>query len=245
VSRLHLSVVSHGDELKGTGPRDFERLARSAAKESAAHRGLVIIVATLARRCATTSVPPRGQVDLLAGVEAALLWTQGKAGSAEVARARRNCFGAVTALEDMTAQAVQNARALLPSGAATPLDRHADHVVERYARLAAHFSTSAVCHALDAVENPETALEVPGDIEGARAYQAAGLGSARQPAFRRAAWDQAEWESRRAAGTQTESLALQVFHEYLGGRWRTHADAERERNNAFITWALGGLRRPA
>jgi hypothetical protein len=139
---------------------------------------------------------------------------------------------------------VEKARVQLSQGPATPLDSHADHVVLRYAKLAAHFSTSAVCHALDAVSEPATALEVMQDVEGARAYQAAGLGAARHAAFRAAAWDQASWESSRPGAVNSDAarsaIAVQVFHEYLGGRWRAHADVERGANTEFIKWALSG-----
>jgi hypothetical protein len=93
------------------------------------------------------------------------------------------------------------------------------------------------------VSDATSALRVLQDIEGARAYQATGLGSARHTAFRKAAWDQAAWEAERAAGEAPEqqlSLGVQVFHEFLGGRWRAHADAERLKMNEFVDWALGG-----
>ena len=33
-------------------------------------------------------------------------------------------------------------------------------------------------------------------------------------------------------------LAVQVFHEYLGGRWRRHADALRHETESLLSWAL-------
>src|SRR5690606_11729231 len=132
---------------------------------------------------------------------------------------------------------VGGARQHLGSAADTPLDPHADHVVDRYVGLAAHFTVSAVCHALDAVSDPQGALQVLEDVQGARAYQAAGLGAARHVAFSKAAFGQATWEAERGRGGGAElrmSLAIQVFHEYLGGRWRAHADAERIKNDEFI-----------
>jgi hypothetical protein len=132
----------------------------------------------------------------------------------------------------------------LSGGAACPLDPHADHVVDRYAGLAAHFTTSAVCHALDSVKDPKAALHVLEDVEGARSYQAAGLGAARHAAFRKAAWGQATWEAERTHNENAEalkmSLGVQIFHEYLGGRWRAHADAERLKNSQFLRWAVSG-----
>lgn len=238
MNQRRLQVVDPSQELRGSGPPAFERLARSASPGSPAHRGLVAIATTLASRAASTSVPPSAQVDLIAALETARLWITEAATEKEVRAARARCFQAVSGIEEITSQAVHRAKARLDQPAATPLDLHADHVVDRYARLAAHFSVSAVCHSLDAVETPEAALEVLGDVEGARAYQLAGLGSARNPAFRKAAWDQAEWESSRPPRSEIANVAVQVFHEYLGGRWRRHADALRLETEAFLKWAL-------
>lgn len=238
MNQRRLQVVDPSQELRGAGPPAFERLARSASPGSPAHRGLVAIATTLASRAASTSVPPSAQVDLIAALETARLWVCRRATEKEVRAARARCFQAVTGIEELTSQAVSRANAHLGQTASTPLDHHADHVVDRYARLAAHFSVSAVCHSLDSVETPSAALEVLGDVEGARAYQLAGLGSARNPAFRKAAWDQAEWEAVRPPRTETAMIAVQVFHEYLGGRWRRHADALRIETESFLRWAL-------
>jgi hypothetical protein len=199
-----------------------------------------MIACTLAKRTASISVPPSVQGELIAALETASLWVSKKASESDVAGARAACFQAVSAIEDATVLAVKKAQAHLEQSAQTPLDPHADHVVERYARLAAHFTVSAVCHTLDAITSPEAALEVLGDVEGARAYQKTGLGSARHAAFRKAAWNQAEWEASRRDTAGAEALAVQVFHEYLGGRWRTHADAQRAESSAFLDWALRG-----
>lgn len=242
--RRRLSLVSPDQELEGKGPQLFEQLARAAEVGTPEHRGLVGIAVTLAQRSAGSCVPPSAKVELLGGLDTARLWLNGRASAGDVAGARARVFQAVSAIEQMTARAVEKARAQLAQGPATPLDAHADHVVERYARLAAHFATSGVCHALDAVATPTAALEVLQDVEGARAYQASGLGAARHAAFRAAAWDQASWENSRPGTESSEAarsaIAVQVFHEYLGGRWRVHADAERTANSEFIRWALSG-----
>jgi hypothetical protein len=177
-------------------------------------------------------------VDLTTALETSRLWIRGEAKVTEIKSARARCFQAVSGIEEITSQAVTRAQAHLGQPTTSPLDPHADHVVDRYARLAAHFSVSAVCHSLDAVETPSIALEVLGDVEGARAYQLAGLGSARHPAFRKAAWDQAEWEASRPPRADASMIAVQVFHEYLGGRWRKHADALHLESEAFLNWAL-------
>lgn len=238
MSGRRLQVVDPPDELRGSGPPAFERLARSTPPGSAAHRGLVAICTTLASRAASTCLPPSAQIELTAALQTTRLWIVGKAAPEEVRSARARCFQAVSGIEAITSRAVLKAKAHLGQGAASPLDPHADHVVDRYARLAAHFSVSAVCHSLDSVEIPKAALEVLSDVEGARAYQLVGLGSARHPAFRKAAWDQAEWEASRPPRSDPAMLAVQVFHEFLGGRWRRHADALRHETESFLNWAL-------
>ena len=243
-TRRRLAVIGSEEQLQGKGPSEFERLARGAELGTPEHIGAVAIAVALASRSARTCVPPSAQAELLTGLEMARLWMQRRASSEDVLGARARVFQSVSAIEEMTARAVEKARNQLGQGPATPLDAHADHVVERYARLAAHFATSAVCHTLDAVSDSSAALEVLQDVEGARAYQAAGLGAARHAAFRAAAWDQASWESSRPGALNSDAarsaIAVQVFHEYLGGRWRVHADAERTANSAFIHWAVGG-----
>lgn len=249
MSRVRLSVVEAGEELRGSAPPSFERLARRAAVESKEHRGVVVIASTLAARCVSTCVPPSVQAQLRASLEPAFLWVRNQASPKDAQAARAACFGAVSAFEAATKKAIVGAKPHLSGRGAPslPLDPHADHVVARYAGLSAHFTVSAVCHALDAVTDPTSAPRVLQDIEGARAYQATGLGSARHPAFRKAAWDQANWEAERASGQSPEhrsSLGVQVFHEYLGGRWRAHADAERLKTSEFVAWALRGAPHP-
>jgi len=239
-----LPLVAQGEELKGESPAEFERLARRAVPQSANHRGLIMIVATLARRAVAGCVPPSASQVLFEGLDSALLWSSG-AGSAQMVRAQRaTCFAALPVVERATVEAVKAAQKLRAQKDSA-LDLHADQVVLRYASLAAHFSTSAVCHSLDAVETPEAAEEVPRDVAGARAYQLAGFGSARSPEFRKRALQQAEWEaareSSRSLGHRTSELAPQVFHEYLGARWRAHSAAERLYADDFIAWALTGV----
>ena len=50
-----------------------------------------------------------------------------------------------------------------------------------------------------------------------------------------------EDEPRRVrAGLQEFVLALQIFHEYLGVRWKVLHDAERAYLDEFVNWALAG-----
>jgi hypothetical protein len=153
---------------------------------------------------------------------------------------RAETFSAVGLVEQLTAEALDRVQAV-SSPAETQLGEHARLTMQRYCRLSAHHATAAVCHALDTASDPEAALHVPGDVAGALAYQAAGLGSARHRAFQQAAIDQATWELGRdpkADPQGTGALSLLVFHEYLGARWRAHADLQRERIWSFIAWVL-------
>lgn len=245
MSRVRLAVVEPSEVLVGGGPPAFERLARLATPDSDEHRGVVMIAATLAARSVSTCVPPTAQAELHAHLASAFAWIRREGSAKDVLTARATCFGAVSAIEELTKKAVRSAQAHLKQEATCPLDPHADHVVERYAGLGAHFTVSAVCHALDSVKEPASAISVLEDVEGARSYQAAGLGAARHAAFRNAAWGQATWEAERTRGAGAElkmSLGVQIFHEYLGGRWRAHADSERLKNSEFLLWALSGRR---
>ncbi len=243
--RTRLPLVAPGEELAGAGPIDFERLCRAVHAGSLEHRGLITLVATLARQAVVSSVPPSAAATLLSGLDGALSWAAGTSDDKHVRSQRTLCFAALPVVERATVVAVRKAQAL-GSPDSSPLGQHADQVVLRYASLAAHFSTSAVCHTLDAVETAAAALEVPRDVAGARAYQLAGLGAARNPEFRARALAQAEWEAgrdtSRSLGHQTSALAPQIFHEYLGARWRMHAAAERASIETFIAWALTGRR---
>jgi hypothetical protein len=250
VNRVRLRVISDEETLEGKSPPDFERISRLAPVGSSDHRGVVHIAVTLASRTVTATVPPSAQQELTCGISAARLWLEGKSSEAEIKKARSRCFQAVVGIEGLTAQAVRTASQHLAAPGQTALDHHANHIVERYARLGAHFAVSAVCHLLDAISDPKQAPEVLQDIEGALAYQATGLGAARHPAFRKAAWDQAEWEASRpgqegSPGEQRSALAIQVFHEYLGGRWRIHADSQRLAHQSFVSWALSGRKASA
>lgn len=269
MSRRRLTLVSGQEHLSGGTLADWERLARGAALGSPDHVACVALALTLARYLVPLCVAPRGQGTLNAALDCGWKWVAEKSRrgaptqeEAEGARrraldARNHCFQEVGAIESATLKAVTQAAQPTASRAtgdarrdalAESLRLHARHVIERYVGLFAHFTVSAVCHALDSIERPATSLTVFEDARGARAYQAAGLGAARQDAFVMAAADQACWEAdRTGAGSAAReelqhALAIQVFHEYLGGRYRSHADQETVRQHDFTRWALSGRR---
>lgn len=251
VTKRHLGLVNSGEELTGKGPNDFERLARTCEVHSKDHLGLLAIVLALARRTVVACVAPSVKSELLSGLEALrdhlrLPIAQHEQGLVRLEQARARCFQAAPIVERTTVDAVRAAHTTAVISRQDhdhkrTLDAHADHVVERYVRLAAHFACAATCHALDAAKVPSLALDVIEDTRGARAYQLTGLGAARKPALRAAAIDQASWEHSRLSQDQNESsLMVQTFHEYLGGRYRYYSDAESIQQEQFIRWALSG-----
>jgi hypothetical protein len=257
VTRRHLALISDQDRLTGKGPIDFERLIRGIEPHSNDHVGVLAICATLAQRAIASCTAPSCQTELMRSLTALRRHLRHTASERKsqlkgLNLERAACFQAAPMVEESTLKALQNPQAKLRSTShqETPLDAHAEHIVERYIRLAAHFACAALCHALDAAEDPAMALNVLEDVRGARAYQLTGLGAARQPALRAAAFDQATWEHSRlskaphnATGGAQSSLALQVYHEYLGGRYRDYIESERLSQEHFIQWALAGRKR--
>ncbi len=241
--RRRLALIAPSEELTLIAPPELERAARGARPGDATHRGLIFLGSTLARRAVLGSVAPSVRRELLLGLDAAESWARGNANERSIRDARTQCFGAAPVIEQKTVEAVDKAQPHLGTQRKTGLDAHATHVVRRYVALGAHCATSAVVFTLDAVSEPAKLTEVPQQIVAARAYQATGLGAARHGEFRASAWERAEWEAARegALGDHgVEGLAFQVFHEYLGARWKSYADAERAVGYAFIAWALSG-----
>jgi len=242
--RRRLPLVAADEQLEGRAPRALEQLARTAQPGSSDHVGALAIALPLATRASSVCIPPtqtglhRESLDLL---RAWLVGSEARrsALAAPLREHRVNLFAALPAIEEATARAVEKARMQLADGPKTRLDEHADHTVTRFCRLAAHHATAAVCHCLDAVTDPSLAATVPSDVSGALAYQMAALGSARHAAFRAAAEAQADWEATRT-GASKEALSLQVFHEYLGARWKAHSELQQSIQEQFIDWALSG-----
>lgn len=250
VTRRGLHLVQAEEVLTGKGPAEFERLARTCAVDGPAHVGVLAVCVTLARRAARACVVPSLQFSLFEGLGALqkhlrLDHLQRAKHIAELSKARARCFQAAPAIEDATARAVTTAQKQLGggeggvSGPQTALDDHVVHVIERYTRLSAHHACAATCHALDAATSPAVALDVLEDTRGALAYQMTALGAARQLPLRAAALDQAQWErDRLRSELNVTALSLQIFHEYLGGRYRAYVEHERASQDRFIRWAL-------
>ncbi len=246
--KRRLNLIGAADELLGIAPPALERAARSCAVGDPTHRGLLFLCATLARRAVTLCLPPKARGELLRGLEAVEGWAREDRSASVVRALRAECFGAAPVIERQLVEVVEAATAQLPPQRKTGLDAHATHVVRRHAALSAHYTVSAVVLCLDAVERPAHSAEVPSQVAGARAYQTTGLGAARFGEFRAKAWEQAEWEAAREGATaehSVEALALQIFHEFLGVRWKSQADLEGLVQRDFIHWALPSGRSPS
>ena len=111
-------------------------------------------------------------------------------------------------------------------------------MVLRYARLGAYYAASTVVLTLDAIERPRELIRVPSQSAGAFAYRTTALGPARSRDLRNKAREQAEWEAERDDSHDQSSMAVQLFHEYVGAVWKDLSDAQRLYHEDFVTWAL-------
>jgi len=204
------------------------------------HHGLIHLGAALAEHGLRRAVAPAQRGGLEEGIQAARGWALGKVDLGSVTLQRRACFDRLTAVAEGTWSALSSAANASRRGPTTALDEHASNVVRRYALLSAHYAASSVVLLLDGISEPPLLAQLVEQIAGARAYQGAGLGAARQPEFKTRALDQARWETEEL-GRETHGenlLALQNFHEYLGVRWKTLYDVERTYIEEFVLWAL-------
>lgn len=238
-----LRLLQPGDELSGVASPALERAARTCALGDATHRGVVHLASELARHALRACAPPSAHADMLAPLAVAEEWLAGRADEHAVRRARSEAFAAALGVERRTVEAVRGLVAATVRAKVTPLDDHADRVVVRHAGLAAAHACGAALLALDAVSTPAEAMLGPQQVAGALAYRSTALGIARSPQLRERACELAEWELGRQ-GTSPEhgtgALAIQLFHEFLGARWKDVSDGERLALLELADWALGG-----
>lgn len=240
-----LSVVDPGDVLSGVAPVAFERASKLCAAGDATHRGLLRVAAQIADHGLRRIVAPSGRSTLVAGLQAASDWATHDQDLKQVRRQRSECYSALAAIEATTLRAVRASVAAAPERP-SPLEAHAETVVWRYLRLAVRLTVEAVVLTLDGVTTPAQLAAVVQHVAAARAYQTTALGAARQPEFRLRAEQQAALEAEQLgdASHAPEVLALQIFHEYLGVRWKVLHDAERGYLDEFVSWALKGSNAP-
>lgn len=221
----------------------LERAARTCGAGDATHRGLVHLAAELARHAVRACTPPSAHADLWAPLAVSEEWAAGRADELAVRKARSDAFAATVAVERRTVEAVRSMLAGAVRKKVTLLDEHADKVVVRHAGLAAAHACGAALLALDAVSSPADAALAPQQVAGALAYRSTALGIARSPQLRERACELAEWETGRQ-GTPPDhgagALAIQLFHEFLGARWKDVSDGERLALLELAGWALQG-----
>lgn len=234
-----LTVVDPGDVLTGVAPLGFERAGKLCAAGDATHRGLVRIAAQVADHGLGRVVAPSGRRTLALGLQAARAWATHDLDLKSVRRQRSECYSAHRAIETATLRAVRASVGAQPEPP-SPLDAHAETVVWRYVRLALRLAVEAVVLTLDGVTTPSLLASVIQHVAAARAYQTTALGAARHPEFRARAEQQAALEAEQLGDSShaPEVLALQIFHEYLGVRWKVLHDAERAYIDEFVSWAL-------
>lgn len=234
-------MVDPGDVLTGVAPVAFERAGKLCSTGDATHRGLLRIAAQIADHGFCRIVAPSGRAPLLASLGAAADWANHDRDLKSVRRQRSECYSALAAIEATTLRAVR-ASLHVPPSRQSALEAHAETVVWRYVRLAVRLAVEAVVLTLDGVTTPTLLAAVVQHVAAARAYQTTALGAARQPEFRLRAEQQATLEAEQLADAShpPEVLALQIFHEYLGVRWKVLHDAERAYLDEFANWALAG-----
>ncbi len=244
-----LRVVAEGEQLTGVAPVLLERAARTCLVGDRTHRAVLRTTALLARHGLEASVPDAVRGPLLAALGLALDWADAaEAGAPQSAsalrKARSEAFASVVAVERATAREVERQLTTLARATKTALDPHADEVVLRFVLLGANFASGAALLVLDGVERPPLLAGVPQQVAGALGYSAVGFGAALGPSLRRRAVERAEWEAARPAAPTSHderALAVQLFHEFLGGAWKDQSDGHRLRLAEFVDWALEPL----
>jgi hypothetical protein len=237
-AQRRLKLVGPGDALSGVAPIAFERATKRCAVGSPLHRGLVRIAALLGRHGVGRVIAPSARSELEAGLMAAEAWANDAAPLKLVRRERSACFEALPKIQEATFAAVRISLERAPKPEQSALSAHAERIVWRYVRLAARLCGDAVLLTLDGVTEPARLAPVVQQVAAARAYQATGLGSARNAELLSSARDQATFEVEHLEhGHAEELLALQILHEYLGVRWKVLHDAERAYIEQFVNWA--------
>lgn len=236
-----LPLVASGDQLSGAAPAAFERQLRRARLGDPEHRGSLFVVLSLCGDTLRTTLPPSARALLEPALEAGFRYCRGETDGKEAGAARSLVYSRRREIDEKLVGVLE--RALPNPAAAAPLARHARHVALRHGSLAGYFGVAALCHALDGVHTTELVLESLKDQVGARAYLRTGLGGAKSSELLARAEEQARFERERETLLELpahETLTLQIFHEYLGARYRAFAEEERARSDAILEWAIAG-----
>lgn len=241
-TKHRLRLVRSEDTLTGSAPLALERAAKRCVAGDATHRGLLRVAAVVARHGLRRVVAPSARPPLVEALETVEAWANGTGDLKRVRRKRAECFGQARATEETTLKAVR-VSLQRPNESKSQLSTHAESVLWRYLRLAVRLAVDSVVLTLDAATEPPKLAETVQQIAGALAYQATALGAARQVELMTSAEEQAHFEVHELGGSQhaPQLLALQVYHEYLGVRWKVLHDAERAYIEQFVDWATASL----
>ena len=235
-----LPLVPPQHQLSGAAPLAFERACHLTQQHSPDHRGLCSIAHAIAWRSVLRCVAPGARQAAKEASRVFWEWVSG-ATAIEQGRARSQLFAATEAAEQGSINAIVASIAKEQGQETTPLDIHAHGVVLRYVGLAAYYAHASLVAVLDGTEEPKALTAAISAAAAALAYQSAGLRVARSPSLRARAWEQAGFEVKRRGSAKVhsqDSLALQIFHEYLGAHWKDASDAERSYSIDFISWAM-------
>ncbi len=235
--RKRLTLVEPHLELSGKFPRGFERSVKLAHVGDLQHRGLLFCSLTVARRSLLECLPPSIATRCMSAWQSADLWARDATSLRAVRQARAGLFAELPAHRDRTVEVVR--RWLTPPD--DPFKAHINAVVERYVALSVHHAVGAVLQCLDGITDASALLEVPKQAAAALAYRNVALGAARSEQLQADALDNARWQADYLEGAlrhDPASLAVQLFHEYLGVHWKNHVDAQRLYIEQFLEWAV-------
>ncbi len=231
-----LPIVLPGQELSGKYPLVFERTVLRAQSGDPAHRSALNVAAALAQRALTQCLPPSSRPAALSALAQVRAWTRGELAYRHVRSARAELFEQVPALAEAASLLVRRA---LSATQLSPLQVHADTTVQRYVSLSVHHAIASVLLCLDGVVQLNALLQVADEAAAAIAFRDVGLGPARDEELRTQALQRAQWEQERLLGHKQSSLgsiALPLFHEFLGVHFNARASAQRLYQSDFIAW---------
>lgn len=239
-TKRRLKIVGPRDELSGKFPRGFEASVRSCQVGDRTHRAVVRACSALSSEVVRRCQPPSVAKSPLDAVGLAVEWAKDAAELGAVRQARNAVFeGLGDSIQRTTRALGQNLETMAIS--VGDLDGHIERLVARYVGLAVHYSLATVTATCDAITDPLQALEVARCFSAAMAYRNVGLGPCRDESLHRSAREQARWEHDTLPTSNvhsSQSLELQLIHEYVGVHWKNNVDAHRVYAEQFLGWAF-------
>lgn len=243
-SKRRLPVLQLEDRLSGKASPALETRLRALEPGALATTKALLVACEVATETVRSCVAPSVHDTLVELLESVADLARRRS-SARVPPSLRSQLATIDdAARRATVEAVRKARGRSPApDTVTLLDPHADSVVLRHVALAATHACTSVQIVVDAVEAPRALVGLPLQAAGAVAYRNCALGLARDAKFRRLVCEHAELEQEQApiAELSTGAVAIQLFHEYVGARWKDHCDAQRFEVERRLEEALQAL----